>query len=345
MSEFLYPTWSNGLDFDGLSSCNLDGPTDFVSGSGAQDNSQWDFGNSPWDYENAKNLAEKLLSLDVNAGQIDPETNDEQSCMKDGPSNPRFKTEYCRNYREKGTCLYGDLCQFAHGRIELRQQDVVRHSKYKTKLCQKFWIAGYCAYGPRCNFIHQEGDTEEPPRGFRPFMGPKTTKRKSSESSWESGSDGLGSQYSTPPNTGAVWQAEKDPFREYTGSAWKNMPPQTWTNTNTNDVVSRGEESSNNPWLDNRDANNPWLDNRDANNSWLDSTLKSSISPPWKGEKTVSRRPSYGSELLMLHNKTVGGAVGEIPHPEYNPIQTWHQDLNNLNSTKPESIKWRPLPC
>jgi len=69
--------------------------------------------------------------------------------------NPRFKTEICRNFKEKATCLYGDLCQFAHGRHELRK-DVVRHNKYKTKLCQKYWIAGYCAYGPRCNFIHQE---------------------------------------------------------------------------------------------------------------------------------------------------------------------------------------------
>merc|ERR1712121_634378 len=70
-----------------------------------------------------------------------------------GVSNPRFKTEICRNFKEKATCLYGDLCQFAHGKHELRK-DVVRHNKYKTKLCQKYWITGYCAYGPRCNFIH-----------------------------------------------------------------------------------------------------------------------------------------------------------------------------------------------
>jgi len=72
-------------------------------------------------------------------------------------ANPRFKTEICRNFKEKGTCLYGDLCQFAHGKHELRG-DVVRHSKYKTKPCQKYWVAGYCAYGPRCNFVHQEVD-------------------------------------------------------------------------------------------------------------------------------------------------------------------------------------------
>merc|ERR1712240_420800 len=75
-------------------------------------------------------------------------------------ANPRFKTEICRNFKEKGTCLYGDLCQFAHGSHELRP-DVVRHSKYKTKLCHKYWIVGYCAYGPRCNFIHQEIEKEK----------------------------------------------------------------------------------------------------------------------------------------------------------------------------------------
>ena len=68
--------------------------------------------------------------------------------------DPYFKAEVCRNFKEKGTCLYGDLCQFAHGKHELRS-DVMRHIKYKTKLCQKYWIAGYCAYGPRCYFIRQ----------------------------------------------------------------------------------------------------------------------------------------------------------------------------------------------
>merc|ERR1711862_532305 len=80
--------------------------------------------------------------------------------LANSTSNPRFKTEICRNFKEKGTCLYGDLCQFAHGKHELRK-DVVRHNKYKTKHCQKYWIAGYCAYGPRCNFIHQEQENQK----------------------------------------------------------------------------------------------------------------------------------------------------------------------------------------
>ncbi len=32
----------------------------------------------------------------------------------------RFKTEFCRNFREKGECIYGNQCQFAHGKAELR---------------------------------------------------------------------------------------------------------------------------------------------------------------------------------------------------------------------------------
>ena len=97
-----------------------------------------------------------------------------------GSSNPRFKTEICRNFKDKGTCHYNDLCQFAHGNHDLRvsfteslmshdhikfvshiQKDVVRHDKYKTKYCQKYWIHGYCAYGPRCNFIHKEQESQK----------------------------------------------------------------------------------------------------------------------------------------------------------------------------------------
>merc|ERR1711988_963128 len=73
--------------------------------------------------------------------------------------NPRYKTEICRNFKERAKCIYGDKCQFAHGRRELR--DVVRYSKYKTKPCQKYWLIGYCAYGPRCNFLHDEASEQE----------------------------------------------------------------------------------------------------------------------------------------------------------------------------------------
>ena len=34
----------------------------------------------------------------------------------------RLKYEMCKNYREKGTCKYGDKCLFAHGDAELTKR-------------------------------------------------------------------------------------------------------------------------------------------------------------------------------------------------------------------------------
>jgi len=139
--------------------------------------------NSILDTDLSRKLAEKLLELEPLEKTFDedrvpldqlymgqpPNDSNNYICSNWGNSyvnetyrsvNPRFKTEICRNYKEKGSCLYGQLCQFAHGERELRK-DMVRHNKYKTKLCQKYWIAGYCAYGQRCNFIHQEIDKEQ----------------------------------------------------------------------------------------------------------------------------------------------------------------------------------------
>jgi len=126
-----------------------------------------------WNFELSQQLAAKLLvqngeerlSDNFNPYEMSPPVDDNNVSIMNGSvdttgNNPRFKTEICRNFKEKGSCLYGDLCQFAHGKHELRK-DVVRHNKYKTKHCQKYWIAGYCAYGPRCNFIHQEQENQK----------------------------------------------------------------------------------------------------------------------------------------------------------------------------------------
>lgn len=138
----------------------------------------------------------------------------------------RFKTEICRNFKEKGHCLYGDLCQFAHGKdvsvscsgmflvlvfFSLQEmRNVGQHSKYKTKRCQKvrqtiwsilpcinltktfqYWIAGYCAYGPRCNFLHYEE---------KDSAGPLTIKQtsKAMSGSLESGYNTPGPSLSPP---------------------------------------------------------------------------------------------------------------------------------------------------
>lgn len=82
--------------------------------------------------------------------------------MNGQDKNCRYKTEMCRNFKERFHCIYGDQCQFAHGREELR--DALRHNKYKTKTCEKYWVTGYCAYGPRCNFVHFENDENCDPK-------------------------------------------------------------------------------------------------------------------------------------------------------------------------------------
>jgi len=129
-----------------------------------------------WDYALSRQLASKLILLDSQQQSLARNAGFNPS---QPPTNSRFKTEICRNFKEKGACVYGGLCQFAHGNHELRQ-DVVRHTKYKTKLCQKYWIAGYCAYGPRCNFIHDEAekskeDVDVPM--FNPATKPPVIKR------------------------------------------------------------------------------------------------------------------------------------------------------------------------
>jgi butyrate response factor 1 len=65
----------------------------------------------------------------------------------------RYKTELCRSWEETNFCRYGDKCQFAHGRHEIRE--VTRHHKYKSELCNNYHYEGTCMYGIRCCFIHK----------------------------------------------------------------------------------------------------------------------------------------------------------------------------------------------
>merc|ERR1719470_99253 len=81
-----------------------------------------------WDLDLSHQLAAKLLMIDDQPSQVvdhqmfgqNSFTYAQDMSMVNTTANPRFKTEICRNFKEKGTCLYGDLCQFAHGKHELR---------------------------------------------------------------------------------------------------------------------------------------------------------------------------------------------------------------------------------
>jgi len=108
---------------------------------------------------------ESEMAIQLANSRSTPDLEDERSGDSSDDAtgqNSRFKTEICRNFKEKGQCLYGNLCQFAHGNEEMR--NVGQHNKYKTKRCQKYWIAGYCAYGPRCNFLHSEKEDQVVPK-------------------------------------------------------------------------------------------------------------------------------------------------------------------------------------
>mmetsp|Transcript_18440 Transcript_18440/g.47490 ORF Transcript_18440/g.47490 Transcript_18440/m.47490 type:complete len:447 (-) Transcript_18440:91-1431(-) len=83
-----------------------------------------------------------------------------KSSSSSSSANPLFKTELCKSFRDKGTCPYGNRCQFAHGESELRTRN--RHPRYKTVVCRTFSRTGRCPYGERCRFIHrQTGDADD----------------------------------------------------------------------------------------------------------------------------------------------------------------------------------------
>uniref|UniRef100_A0A0N5ACB6 C3H1-type domain-containing protein n=1 Tax=Syphacia muris TaxID=451379 RepID=A0A0N5ACB6_9BILA len=64
-----------------------------------------------------------------------------------------YKTALCKAFKETGTCVFGNMCRYAHGGDELRLPPQA-HPKYKTQLCNKFALYGRCPYGPKCQFIH-----------------------------------------------------------------------------------------------------------------------------------------------------------------------------------------------
>jgi len=252
--NYVYGAWSTGEDMkfneDGAYLPSHGDQPDFNDCNKSEVSvPAWESDPVEWDYENAEKLAKKLFLLDSFGEKIPNETYDltsyDQLC--NGSSgmgiNPRFKTEFCRNFREKGVCQYGEHCQFAHGKGELRP-DVVRHSKYKTKLCQKFWIAGYCAYGARCNFIHQQEESYDgrPANvGLRPFH---PNFRKTSESSIDSGVESGLSQpkYSkmiSPPSD-SIWREPRttiSPPRRYSDF---NLNVVTDMNSNMNQDCIKG---------------------------------------------------------------------------------------------------------
>jgi len=94
-------------------------------------------------------LLDHELALDIGYGLEDLDLALEEDMNRQN----LYKTELCRTFQETGQCRYGQKCQFAHGREELRF--VQRHPKYKTEACKTFASTGMCPYGNRCRFIHE----------------------------------------------------------------------------------------------------------------------------------------------------------------------------------------------
>ena len=72
--------------------------------------------------------------------------------------NPdRFKTQMCKAYK-RGSCLFAEQCQFAHGISDLRAPKV--HQKYKTVKCKNY-ASGNCSHGNDCWFLHENDAMEK----------------------------------------------------------------------------------------------------------------------------------------------------------------------------------------
>lgn len=72
----------------------------------------------------------------------------------------RYKTELCKNFEETGKCNYGKKCEFAHGKMELKEKPkTLNNPRYKSTACSMFFDDGYCPYGRRCIFKHDERES------------------------------------------------------------------------------------------------------------------------------------------------------------------------------------------
>jgi hypothetical protein len=88
-----------------------------------------------------------------------------------------YKTRMCKNFEQMGSCKFGDKCNFAHGKEELRRgggpASTVSAGRggsssngggngatgFKKRLCERF-ASGSCPYGSRCTFAHGHDDLQ-----------------------------------------------------------------------------------------------------------------------------------------------------------------------------------------
>lgn len=89
--------------------------------------------------------------------------------------NKNYKLKLCSNYEKKGLCNYGDNCNFAHGKNDLRKKKCYNYENCwnehcnfehaenwnpkRNKIC-KYYINGFCKNENICNFNHITGEIE-----------------------------------------------------------------------------------------------------------------------------------------------------------------------------------------
>lgn len=70
------------------------------------------------------------------------------------------KTAVCFEYRDKGTCSWGEKCKFAHEKAKGQEKDT------KKAPC-RFFASGHCQKGNECSFAHvARASNEEPERAL-----------------------------------------------------------------------------------------------------------------------------------------------------------------------------------
>lgn len=74
--------------------------------------------------------------------------------MRSPDYNPKFKTEFCRDWLIDGFCSHNNGCWFAHDLTELSPS--IRKSNYKSSACYRHHNGDSgCQYGMRCQFTHK----------------------------------------------------------------------------------------------------------------------------------------------------------------------------------------------
>jgi len=64
----------------------------------------------------------------------------------------------CYNFRDEGSCEFGDECRFKHGDGDARDFATKPRARKSTGVCYQFQEQGSCEYGDECRFSHDAAE-------------------------------------------------------------------------------------------------------------------------------------------------------------------------------------------